>query len=66
MFVLVFEIFVKSGGAGDRSRCLLHAKQALYHLSYTPDENKLLLLVIETSKIVNSFRRSVIHLTHSF
>jgi hypothetical protein len=26
----------KSGGAGYRSLCLLHAKQALYHLSYTP------------------------------
>ena len=25
-----------SGGAGYRSLCLLHAKQALYHLSYTP------------------------------
>jgi hypothetical protein len=24
------------GGAGYRSLCLLHAKQALYHLSYTP------------------------------
>ena len=26
----------KGGGAGYRSLCLLHAKQALYHLSYTP------------------------------
>ena len=26
----------KCGGAGYRSLCLLHAKQALYHLSYTP------------------------------
>ena len=26
-----------SGGAGYRSLCLLHAKQALYHLSYTPN-----------------------------
>ena len=25
------------GGAGYRSLCLLHAKQALYHLSYTPN-----------------------------
>jgi hypothetical protein len=27
---------VELGGAGYRSLCLLHAKQALYHLSYTP------------------------------
>ena len=27
----------KCGGAGYRSLCLLHAKQTLYHLSYTPD-----------------------------
>ena len=26
----------KCGGAGYRSLCLLHAKQALYHVSYTP------------------------------
>ena len=26
----------KSGGAGYRSLCLMHAKHALYHLSYTP------------------------------
>ena len=49
---LFFHIFVKSGGAGDRSRCLLHAKQALYHLSYTPDDIKHLLLVIKTIKRV--------------
>jgi hypothetical protein len=28
------------GGAGYRSLCLLHAKQALYHLSYTPVNNR--------------------------
>ena len=34
---LVFFLWPKkSGGAGYRSLCLLHAKQALYHLSYTP------------------------------
>ena len=27
----------KRGGAGYRSLCLLHAKQTLYHLSYTPE-----------------------------
>ena len=27
----------KSGGAGYRSLCLMHAKHALYHLSYTPN-----------------------------
>ena len=27
------------GGAGYRSLCLLHAKQTLYHLSYTPKSN---------------------------
>ena len=26
----------KGGGAGYRSLCLMHAKHALYHLSYTP------------------------------
>jgi hypothetical protein len=26
----------KIGGAGYRSLCLVHAKHALYHLSYTP------------------------------
>jgi hypothetical protein len=26
----------KCGGAGYRSLCLMHAKHALYHLSYTP------------------------------
>jgi hypothetical protein len=29
----------KSGGAGYRSLCLMHAKHALYHLSYTPNTN---------------------------
>ena len=28
----------KSGGAGYRSLCLMHAKHALYHLSYTPTQ----------------------------
>ena len=32
----------KSGGAGYRSLCLLHAKQALYHLSYTPVSNSVM------------------------
>ena len=27
----------KYGDAGYRSQCLSHAKQALYHLSYTPE-----------------------------
>ena len=27
----------KCGGAGYRSLCLMHAKHALYHLSYTPN-----------------------------
>ena len=26
----------KSGGAGNRTPCLSHAKRALYHMSYTP------------------------------
>ena len=30
----------KSGGAGYRSLCLMHAKHALYHLSYTPAMDK--------------------------
>jgi hypothetical protein len=30
------EIKKKGGEAGYRSLCLLHAKQALYHLSYIP------------------------------
>jgi hypothetical protein len=29
--------FCKNGGGGYRSPCLMHAKQALCHLSYTPD-----------------------------
>ena len=27
----------ETGDDGHRSHCLSHAKQALYHLSYTPD-----------------------------
>ena len=30
-------VFAKNGGGGYRSPCLMHAKQALCHLSYTPD-----------------------------
>ena len=31
----------KNGEAGHRSQCLSHAKRALYHLSYIPDDGKL-------------------------
>ena len=36
---LVFRVLgkKKGGGAGYRSLCLMHAKHALYHLSYTPN-----------------------------
>ncbi len=36
----IFNLVTKSknfGDAGHRSQCLSHAKQALYHLSYTPN-----------------------------
>ena len=36
---ILVEKKVKTGGAGYRSLCILHAKQALYHLSYTPTNN---------------------------
>ena len=33
---IVKKLGKKSGAGGHRSRCLVHAKHALYHLSYTP------------------------------
>ena len=30
---------LKNGGEGHRSPYLSHAKRALYHLSYTPDQS---------------------------
>ena len=34
--IIIKKKFLKNGTGGHRSRCLLHAKQALYHLSYYP------------------------------
>jgi hypothetical protein len=45
----------KGGEAGYRSLCLMHAKHALYHLSYIP----ILLLVAVTSPLSQSFNLEI-------
>ena len=35
-WILILDFQCKNGAGGHRSPCLLHAKQALYHLSYSP------------------------------
>jgi hypothetical protein len=45
----------KGGEAGYRSLCLMHAKHALYHLSYIPE----LLLVAVTSPLSQNFNLEI-------
>ena len=56
-WILQARILLQNGAGGYRSRYLLHAKQALYHLSYGPLEILCVLAQNKTSRDAREQRR---------